>query len=62
MASDADNMRRLASGDALTSVPEFPRLQLPEDVKKRFPSLVRWEQEYEQRMKDYMQQFSVSIG
>lgn len=62
MASDADLMRRLASGQPLTSIPEFPRVMLPEDVKKRFPSLVRWEADYERRVKEFLKQQSVAFG
>ena len=62
MASDADNMRRLASGQPLTGIPEFPRLLLPDDVKKRFPSLVQWEVQYERRVKEFLKQQSVAFG
>jgi len=52
--------QRLNSPAAFDAIPEFPEVRLPEDVIARFPSLARWQAEYNTQLREFLKKNSVA--
>jgi hypothetical protein len=52
--------QRLNSPAGYDAIPDMPEIQLPEDVLARFPSLLRWQAEYNSKMRDFLKKNSVA--